>query len=1093
MALSRLGETNNPAPSLGATFDLNDALSRLAATASAVLRFRTVAVNLRREDGSFEVVVVSSDNAEILGHVTTQETWRDLLREEFRVSRSYLVPPDHGRTIVHQHSSGNWYVPRIPAAVAGDDWDPYNMLAVPLYSREGTLIAVFAVDEPLDGKIPPLSTILEMERLAEHAALLIENHQLLLGLNRKVADLNTMLRLTRDISGSLDLQSTFDAIVRAAVHLLQADVSSLFLYEPVKDCIQLKAAIGLDPSSHLAGPLAAGEGVVGHVLQTGEPYIAQSARESKIVISERARRDGIESLVHVPVTVDGKVVGSIGALYRRENAVPEGAVDMLTPLAAQAAVALRNSQLYHDTVQNTERMHVIQSIAARLNRINDLPSIGRAIAEELRTLIEYHACRVFVVQDTRLVPIALHGAHEEYSSERIEEFVLDLGRGLTGWAAAHDAALLVEDASRDPRSELVPGTVPIEESMLLAPVRYEGKVIGIITLNKLGLGQFRHADLAMLCTLADQVAMAIQNANLFTRLEAEAEDLRRSEERYKMVARATHDVIWDWDLASGNLAWNAAVENMFGYLGDEIGSSIEWWEGQIHPKDKRRVIDSLQDSIDSGAESWSDEYSFRCADGTYATVMDRGYVMHDEAGRPIRMIGSMMDISERKAAEEALAHQAFHDVLTGLPNRALFHDRLEHALTRSRRVGSCCAVLFLDLDRFKVVNDSLGHEVGDQLLVAVAQRLQSCLRPSDTAARLGGDEFIVLLEDLASVDVASSVAERILTGLKLPFIVDGRDIFVTASIGIVIGRGPADTASDLLRDADVAMYRAKSRGKSRYEVFDASMNSDALEHLQMEMDLRRALERHELYVEYQPIVSLETEEVLEVEALIRWRHPFHGCVPPIRFIPLAEETGLILPIGEWLLEEACRQGRAWQQLSDRKLVVGVNLSAREFQQPGLVSRIDRLLRNTELSADRLKIEITEGTIMDDAHSVIETLRGLKALGVQLAIDDFGTGYSNLNYLRRFPVDTLKIDRAFVAGVGENSQDSAIIQSVVGLGKAMGMQVAAEGVESERQAARLRELGCDTAQGYYFSRPTAPGEIDRMLANGATERRLPISA
>jgi len=434
---------------------------------------------------------------------------------------------------------------------------------------------------------------------------------------------------------------------------------------------------------------------------------------------------------------------------------------------------------------------------------------------------------------------------------------------------------------------------------------------------------------------------------------------------------------------------------------------------------------------------------------------------------------------ERKLFQEQLWHQTFHDPLTGLPNRALLHDRLEHALARADRAFRPVGILILDVDNFKVVNDSLGHQHGDHLLREVAERLRGCLRASDTAARLGGDEFTVLVEDVSGLDEVTAIAQRITEALATPITLEDRTVVVGASIGIALSTPRATNAEGLLRNADLAMYRAKSRGKARWHVYDASLETQAIERLDLEMDLRRAIERNELDVHYQPIVRLGDEHVVEVEALARWEHPVRGRIGPDVFIPVAEETGLIVPLGQWVLEQACAQVRRWHAVSPA-LVMSVNLSARQFQHPGLVDDIKRATTASGLDPRFLKLEITESVLMQDVDKTVETLRALKALGIQLAIDDFGTGYSSLSYLKRLPVDTLKIDRSFVSGLGQDAQDSAIVTSVVSLAKTLNLSITGEGIETTAQHARLTELGCDQGQGYLFARPAPAEEIDALL-------------
>lgn len=425
----------------------------------------------------------------------------------------------------------------------------------------------------------------------------------------------------------------------------------------------------------------------------------------------------------------------------------------------------------------------------------------------------------------------------------------------------------------------------------------------------------------------------------------------------------------------------------------------------------------------------------------------------------------------RRAKE--LVRMAYHDTLTGLPNRALLLDRLEQSLLLHRRDAYPAAVLLLDLDNFKIINDSLGHNVGDELLVTVGDALSRTVRPGDTVARLGGDEFVVLLPQVADAQEAGNIADRILTALSQPFAIAERQVVVSTSIGVALSEAQ-DRPERLLRSADLALYKAKDNGRGRYELFDPQLEASAVERMELEAELRLALDRAEFHLNYQPIVELNSGKIVGWEALLRWHNSERGLISPVTFIPVAEQTGLIVPIGRWVLETACKQMRSWLQLSgDMKLTMSVNVSARQFQEPTLVQDIACVLDSTGVPPNYLKLEITESAVMQDAKGAERTLRLLKRLGIQLAIDDFGTGYSSLSYLKRFPVDTLKIDRSFVDGLGSDSQDTAIVRSVVALAQTLDLSVTAEGVESIDQEAQLRLLGCDFGQGYLFGRPVSP--------------------
>ena len=464
----------------------------------------------------------------------------------------------------------------------------------------------------------------------------------------------------------------------------------------------------------------------------------------------------------------------------------------------------------------------------------------------------------------------------------------------------------------------------------------------------------------------------------------------------------------------------------------------------------------------------------------------------DEHDQIVFLLAHLASIAiERKAFEERLAHQSMHDPLTGLPNRLLFLDRLTLAISRCRRMHSEVAVLFLDLDRFKNVNDSAGHDAGDELLIAVARRLESVLRPGDTVARFGGDEFTVLCEDLpmtSSRDRSIEIAHRLLAAVTQPFIVRGTETFVSVSVGIALATGE-ERPEELMRDADAAMYHAKESGRGRVEVFDDTMRARALARHATENALHRALERGELLVFFQPVISLSHARVIGAEALVRWQHPERGLIAPGEFVPLAEETGLVVELGTWVLEHAAREAARWQLESDHPFVVSVNLSARQLAQPDLAERIADIINRTGVQAQNLCLEITESVLMDDAEGVITVIERVRALGVRLAIDDFGTGYSSLGYLKRFPVDQVKIDRSFVDGLGSDPGDAAIVSAVIGLAHALDLQVVAEGVETEGQLAELLALGCDEAQGYFFA-PPQPIQDLRGLIGRARNWRPP---
>ena len=551
------------------------------------------------------------------------------------------------------------------------------------------------------------------------------------------------------------------------------------------------------------------------------------------------------------------------------------------------------------------------------------------------------------------------------------------------------------------------------------------------------------------------------------------EALRESEDRFRRMSEAASEaiVVHEHGLT---LDVNPAFTAMFGYTADERrGRPVT---DVIAPESHSIARHYLDDQIEEPYEA----VGLR-RDGARFPMEIEGKAISID-GRVAR-VTLVRDVSRRKSLEERLIHQALHDSLTGLANRTHFEERLTHALARADRRQRSVAVMFVDLDNFKVVNDSLGHQIGDRLLVGVAERLRMSLRAGDMAARFGGDEFTILLADVAGPDDAVAAAERVADALRTPFTIDARDVYATASIGIAVGIPGVSEPVGLIREADLAMYRAKASGKARCEVFDPRMSLDAMERLELETDLRLAIERNELHVVYQPIWCLSTGRLTELEALLRWEHPVKGTISPARFIPIAEETGLIDSIGHWVLDRSCRQAVAWDdRLRGRPpFTMSVNLSIRQLQDRRLVTAVADVLRATGLAPARLKLEVTESAIMEDAPAAIARLGGLKCLGVKLAIDDFGTGYSSLSHLKRLPVDTLKIDRSFVDGLGSDPKDTAIVRGVIALAASLGLDVTAEGVET---VAQLRALGCDRGQGYLFARPLAADAAGRLLADGS---------
>jgi diguanylate cyclase (GGDEF)-like protein/PAS domain S-box-containing protein len=558
--------------------------------------------------------------------------------------------------------------------------------------------------------------------------------------------------------------------------------------------------------------------------------------------------------------------------------------------------------------------------------------------------------------------------------------------------------------------------------------------------------------------------------------------LRESEERF----RSAFDHAAGMALVGPNGRWievNRSLSEILGYSETELLSGN--FQSITHHGDVSSILEQLKHLKSGSTTALQMEKRLLHKSGNVIWVL-LSVTRVSHSGHDANFIFQIQDITDRKRAEERLYHDAFHDGLTGLPNRVMFMDHLKGSMARARgRKHLPFAVLFLDFDRFKLVNDSLGHLVGDQLLIAIAGRLKANVRPGDTVARLGGDEFTILLEDLNHSDEVEVVATRLLKGLSLPFNLAGREVFITVSIGIAHSTMGYHYAEDMLRDADIAMYRAKTLGKARFEVFDPSMHANAVNLLRIETDLWRAIEREELYLEYQPIVSLETGKIAGFEALLRWRHPSLGVVPPAEFITVAEETGLIVPIGTWILEEAARQIRCWKlsEQASHGLFISVNLSAKQFMKADFAADVQRIIESAEIDPVCIKLEITESMVMNKVESTITTLTQLKSIGVETSIDDFGTGYSSLSYLPRFPISTLKVDRSFVNSLIENNENLEIVRTIVMLAHNLKMKVVAEGVESTEQLAQLRRMKCEFGQGFFFSRPLSGEEASVLIETG----------
>jgi diguanylate cyclase (GGDEF)-like protein/PAS domain S-box-containing protein len=664
-----------------------------------------------------------------------------------------------------------------------------------------------------------------------------------------------------------------------------------------------------------------------------------------------------------------------------------------------------------------------------------------------------------------------------------------------------------------------PGDAPVDLRRFVAPIRarlLDGQAVRLDqgdavekALATLLRSPLHHAfvvpfvvqcELVGVLIVAGEASLASEHRHVLERLGVEvtqvletvvrAEELhrRQGEARFRALGQHASDIIRIVDPDSTIRYQSPSLERVLGYgPAEHISTRLL---ALIHPEDRPLVSVFLTAAAQRPGISEPVQYRVRHLNGTWVHVETIVSNLIDDPN-----VGGLLlttrDISERKGLEDQLAHQAFHDPLTNLPNRVLFRDRVAQALVRAKFPDEGIALLFVDLDDFKTVNDSLGHAAGDELLVTVADRLHSCVSVGDTIARFGGDEFALLLSYISDGTAAERAAARINEAFKVPFIIQGREVFVGSSIGIALGTRVEQGADELLRAADVAMYIAKREGKGRYEIFQPSMHTAAVERLEIEAGLRRAIERREFTLHYQPTVKLDTGRMVGVEALVRWQHPERGLIAPADFVPFAEETGLIVPIGRWVLEQACKQARLWheQYPLNEPLTMSVNLSVRQFQEPGLVETVADILRVWRLPPETLILEITESVMMRDSEASTMILRALKRLGVQLAIDDFGTGFSSLGYLQRFPLDVLKIDKSFVDNVTDGPDRSALAGLIVQLARTFKLRAVAEGIENIQQVHELRALGCELGQGFHYGRPMEAFAIERLL-NGIPAQEVP---
>ena len=840
-------------------------------------------------------------------------------------------------------------------------------------------------------------------------------------------ELALLHRVRSAVAYELKVQSVLSRAVEAVAESYEHTQLSAYLLEGEDLVLQHQVGHHEEP-----GRIPLTEGVFGRIARTGRPVLVEDAGADLLGAIE-----GVTSEICVPLFDEGEPVGLLNVKSVGGVKLTQDDLRVMVAVCEQVGVAVSRARLYARVRYTEERYRVLTQNSSDLVTLMEATGIVRYQSPAIERMLGYSS-------EELLGKSAFDYVHPD-----------DLQRVEMAFAE------VVKDPGRRPSAEY----------------RFRHKDGSWRWLESVGTNLIEEPDAG---------AYVVNSRDITRRKEAE-ERLREAEERYRMLIERIPAVTYIDPVADPDtsLYTSPQIERMLGYTPEEWQTK-KLWPQRLHPDDRERILAADKRFEAGGEEPFSEEYRLLARDGSVVWVREEAVLLKDEAGEPLYWQGLFYDLTERKALEERLEHRAFHDYLTDLPNRQLFVDRLRQALDRTRRRrGRKVAVLFTDLDEFKIINDSLGHEAGDLLLTLVAQRLKRCLRPEDSLARFGGDEFVVLIEDVEGPEVAVRVAERIIEALKAPFFLEGRELFASSSIGIGLGDARTKTPEDLLRDADTAMYRAKEGGGT-FRVFDPDMYERAKDHLDLEGDLRRTLEapREQLPVFYQPLVSVPNGTIVGMEALLRWGHPEHGLLAPSGFIPIAERTGLIVPIGRWVLDEACRRAKEWQERYPKNspLAVAVNLSARQLRYPKLVAEVEDALRQAALDPGSLTLEITESVLVADGGSSSGTLRRLKDLGVRLALDDFGVGYSSLSYLRYLPVDQLKLDRVLVENLDTDRKNLAIVRAAVDLGHALGIEVVAEGVETHEEFEELRKLGCDVGQGDYWWSPRLPGEAEELLAS-----------
>ncbi|WP_110885341.1 EAL domain-containing protein [Deinococcus yavapaiensis] len=1042
---------------LPADLQARDMYERVLSVAALIIPDITCgSIIVRRADGRYAYAASLKHDLELLKLVTfTREeldmqsgvrvvpSLRDLNTRVLDARRCELIEASNGALIVE------------------------STLIVPVYLG-GQIEAALYLDSPRPAE--ELGKYAEVAKVfGAHVELALWRARVAEQARRAQRDLALRSRLRDVLSAEGDLAELFEAIVRAIHEEFGFAHVAVALIEDGQIVPRAHVGYGFLQSSYTF------EGVVGRVVCTGESSLVVDVTRDPDYIAENPR---VVSELCVPLRSGDHIIGIIN-IESEDATLDDADLGSISSLADHLGRAIERARLFEQTRASERRYRALYDAAERSRRELDLlHGVRSALAQELDVPCALRAVTEAVARTFGYTQISIYFIHEDdlvlqhqVGYDQVVSSV-PLSKGVMGRVATTGRAELIDDVRSEPRFI---GAVEDIASEVCVPLRRHGQVLGVLNVESRGGVSLTGNDLRLAQTVAGYIETTLELSSLH-------DEVRERENRYRLLAENMSDLVCLHGPDGSYRYLSPSVRTRLGYDPEELKGFTPF--DLMHPEEYESIAFMTLRRLQSG-QAQQLRLRLRRKDGAYAWF-EASITPIRENGRLSGFVSTSRDITERKQAEDRLAWSATHDALTELPNRTLFESRLRAAHAEARRRGAArYAVLFLDLDRFKIINDSLGHRVGDELLVEFTRRLSSAVPAGSIVARLGGDEFAVLVEHLSDLREAELIAGRLEDALDAPLLVSGRELRVTVSIGIAPGRLDHRDSLDALRDADIGMYRAKRSATQRHAVFDTTMHDAAMRRLQLEGDLPRALRARELRLVYQPIVNLPTSRVEGVEALLRWTHPVLGEVRPEEFIRVAEETGLIVPLGEWVLQEACTQVRVWQrEFADCCLDLHVNVSARQFYQPGLVETLARVLQDSGCDPERLNLEITESAIMQHDAISADILTHLRRLGARVQIDDFGTGYSSLASLHRFPIDALKIDRSFVARLGRDTTSSSIVQTVVTLARALGIGAVAEGVETSEQRTHLVRLGCHLAQGFLFSHPLPPQEITSILRRGA---------